>query len=104
MAGVDLVSVKLLLGHRNIETTMRYSHLSPDHLRQAVNKGSVIAAESPTRSVPNLVGDKFKCETGNLNRDQNRDQEATVAAYRSDVLDILVRPAGIEPATLSLEG
>lgn len=26
MAGVDLVSVKKIMGHRNIETTLRYSH------------------------------------------------------------------------------
>ena len=41
MAGVDLVSVKELLGHQDIQTTMRYSHLSPGHLREAVNRGSL---------------------------------------------------------------
>lgn len=40
-AGVDLVSVKEILGHRDIQTTMRYSHLSPTHLRDAVNRGSL---------------------------------------------------------------
>jgi hypothetical protein len=40
MAGVDLVCVKEILGHRDVATTMRYSHLSPAHLRQAVNLGS----------------------------------------------------------------
>ena len=40
MAGVDLVSVKSFLGHSNVETTMRYSHLSPAHLGQAVNLGN----------------------------------------------------------------
>jgi integrase len=44
MAGVDLVSVKEILGHRDIETTMRYSHLSPAHLKEGVNKGSLGAA------------------------------------------------------------
>ena len=39
MAGVDLVAVKEMLGHRDIETTMRYSHLSPGHLHEAVNRG-----------------------------------------------------------------
>ena len=37
MAGVDLTSVKELLGHKEIETTLRYSHLSPGHKRMAVN-------------------------------------------------------------------
>jgi len=41
MAGVDLVSVKEILGHRDIQTTMRYSPLRPAHLRQAVNRGGL---------------------------------------------------------------
>ena len=40
-AGVDLVSVKEILGHRNIATTMRYSHLSPSHLQAGVNRGGL---------------------------------------------------------------
>ena len=41
MAGVDLVSVKEILVHRDIETTLRYAHLSPKHLRDPVNRGSL---------------------------------------------------------------
>jgi integrase len=36
MAGVDLVTVKELLGHKSINMTMRYSHLSQDHKKKAV--------------------------------------------------------------------
>ena len=36
MAGVDLPTVKELLGHRNITMTLRYTHLSSDHKRAAV--------------------------------------------------------------------
>jgi len=36
MAGTDLVTVKQLLGHKRIETTMRYSHPTPEHKRNAV--------------------------------------------------------------------
>ncbi len=38
MKGVDLPTVKELMGHANIQTTMIYSHLAPDHLADAVDK------------------------------------------------------------------
>jgi integrase len=38
MAGVDPMTAKDLLGHRSIQTTMVYTHLSPEHLRTAVEK------------------------------------------------------------------
>ena len=41
MAGVDLVSVKEILCHRDIQTTLRYAHLAPGHLRDTVNRGSL---------------------------------------------------------------
>jgi len=37
MNGADLPSVQKLLGHSNIAMTMRYSHLSKDHLSKTVN-------------------------------------------------------------------
>ena len=36
MQGKDLPTIQLLLGHSDIKTTMRYAHLAPDHLHQAV--------------------------------------------------------------------
>jgi site-specific recombinase XerD len=38
MAGVDLPTVKELLGHRDITMTLRYAHLSTDHKQAAVKK------------------------------------------------------------------
>ena len=38
MGGVDLPTVKEILGHREIEMTLRYSHLAPAHKAKAVDK------------------------------------------------------------------
>jgi len=37
MAGVDLTTVRDLLGHADIKMTLRYSHLAPSHKKTAVN-------------------------------------------------------------------
>lgn len=36
MLGIDLKTVQELMGHKSIEMTLRYSHLSPDHKARAV--------------------------------------------------------------------
>ena len=38
MAGVDLPTLKELMGHSTITTTMRYVHPTPEHKRAAVDK------------------------------------------------------------------
>jgi integrase len=38
MSGVDLPTVKKLMGHADIETTMIYSHLADEHIDKAVEK------------------------------------------------------------------
>ena len=38
MNGTDLPSIQALMGHADIKTTMRYSHLAPEHLHKAVHK------------------------------------------------------------------
>ena len=53
MAGVDLVTVKELLGHKTISMTNRYTHLAQEHKAQAVAKLEdryKAAAESETQS------------------------------------------------------
>ena len=77
MAGVDLVSVKEILGHRDIETTMRYAHLAPGHLLDAVNRGSL---------------------NGTVTEEEEESEE------ERQPIDFLVRPEGLEPPTLGSEG
>ena len=38
MKGVDLRTVQELLGHKSIEMTVRYAHLSPNHKQAAVER------------------------------------------------------------------
>jgi integrase len=38
MAGVDLATLKELMGHSNISITMRYVHPTPEHKQEAVRK------------------------------------------------------------------
>jgi integrase len=38
MAGVDLNTVRELLGHADIKMTLRYAHLAPEHKASAVEK------------------------------------------------------------------
>lgn len=38
MNGVDILTVKELMGHKTISVTMRYAHLAPSHLQTAVDR------------------------------------------------------------------
>ncbi len=38
MNGVDIVTVAELMGHKDLSMTKRYSHPSPQHKKQAINK------------------------------------------------------------------
>jgi len=59
MAGVDIRTVQELMGHKSIVMTMRYSHLSDVHKREAINR--LVRGEKQLFSYPN--------------RDLNRDQQ-----------------------------
>ncbi len=56
MNGVDIKTVQELLGHKSIMMTMRYSHPTPDHKKQAVNSLDV-----------NLSGHFLDISKGNTN-------------------------------------
>jgi len=37
MSGVDLNTIRELMGHKSLKMTLRYSHLSPNHKKAAVS-------------------------------------------------------------------
>jgi len=51
MWGVDLYTVKELLGHQSVEVTQRYAHLAPGHLHKAVE----MLTKSKTQLAPKLA-------------------------------------------------
>lgn len=48
MAGIDLTTVKELMGHKDFKMTLRYSHLAPSHKLKAVATLDRIMTEEPT--------------------------------------------------------
>jgi len=52
MAGVDLTTIKEVLGHKVLTTTMRYAHVAEDHKRDALNalSGKLQSRPVPSRS------------------------------------------------------
>jgi len=54
MSGVDLMTVKELLGHATLTMTIRYSHLAPDHRMKAIKTlDSAYLTDTKTDTVGN---------------------------------------------------
>lgn len=58
MGGTPLRTVAELLGHKTLTMVMRYSHLSPDHLREAVTRLSTRAPAVQSRRSRRQASDK----------------------------------------------
>jgi site-specific recombinase XerD len=60
MAGVDLRTVQELMGHKTISMTVRYSHLAPKHLQEAVERLTTKPTDTTTDT---------GCSEGNAQQD-----------------------------------
>jgi integrase len=60
MVGVDLATLKELMGHSNISTTMRYVHPTPEHKQEAVRKLESFNAAQVIALYENRVGSPQK--------------------------------------------
>jgi site-specific recombinase XerC len=49
-AGADLRTIQILLGHRDLETTARYLHLSQRHLQAVANPLDQLTISSVTET------------------------------------------------------
>lgn len=56
MAGIDLNTIRDLLGHSSYAMTLRYAHLAPNHKRKAVDV--LCADRSVEVPVPAIPGDR----------------------------------------------
>jgi site-specific recombinase XerD len=52
-AGVDIRTVAALMGHKTLQMTMRYAHLAPQHLADAV--GRLVNFATDTKADTELV-------------------------------------------------
>ena len=53
-----------ILGHRDIQTTLRYAYLAPGHLREAVNRGSLAKFFDPNHTRTGISGVKSPAQDG----------------------------------------
>lgn len=86
MAGIDLTSVKELLGHKDITMTLRYSHLAPGHKRKAVHVLDMLMEKNEDVALIN----GFKSDTIS---------EKSQYCKRPKSLVDMVEETGFEPAT-----
>lgn len=99
MKGAPLSVIQQLLGHSNIQTTMRYAHLMPSAMEQAIelldaNSGNENFGQYMGRRQNEAVGNRAENNLNDLNLSLTIKQKQDLA-----VLPCTVEMAGVEPAS-----
>lgn len=63
MAGIDIITVKELLGHKSLTMTLRYAHLAPSHKVKAVEMLEMVLE---MKSSIQITIQKIKKESANV--------------------------------------
>ena len=92
MAGVDLRTVQELLGHKTMEMTLRYSHLSPGHQLEAIKR--LDSRETGTTTAP-------RSQPLPAHRQANAEDSGSKREVWCGRLDSNQRPTGSKPGALS---
>lgn len=56
MNGGNIVTLQRILGHSDIKMTMRYAHLAPDHLRDAISRGPMMKIDEKMTKKTKIEG------------------------------------------------
>jgi integrase len=98
MAGVDLRTVQELMGHKDIKMTLRYSHLSSGHLKDAVARllksKESLPAENPKSPNPTVT------KTGKPDESQDPSDHNPLETWRA-WRELNPRPTDSKSAALS---
>jgi integrase len=54
MKGRDIRTIQILMGHKDITMTMRYSHPTPEHMRKAVETLDEVTSIFTTQAIPDV--------------------------------------------------